>query len=327
MLISIVAPCFNEEDVIGRFHEAVQKIAEELLPLGHDMEFVYVDDGSSDRTLTELERLAELDARVRYLSFSRNFGKEAALLAGLRHASGDSVIVMDADLQHPPELIHRMVELHAQGYDQVIAKRTRTGDRLTRTVTARLYYRLINRLVDIELIDGVGDFRLLSRRVVNAVLDLTEYNRFSKGLFAWVGFPSTTFEYENAVRAQGHSSWNFRSLLNYGLDGLLSFNNRPLRAALYLGMGLLLCTGLYTAWIVGAALINGVQTPGYVTIITAVTAAAAMQMIMMGIIGEYTGRIYYEVKGRPHFLIKATNVERSHDRPSCGGHAAKDLIP
>jgi glycosyltransferase involved in cell wall biosynthesis len=316
MLISIVVPCYNEEDVIGRFHDQVQKVAEELLPLGHDMEFVYVDDGSRDRTLVLLKQLADRDSRVRYVSFSRNFGKEAALLAGLRHASGDSVVVMDADLQHPPELIKRMVDLRGQGYDQVIARRTRSGDRITRTVTARLYYRLINRLVDVELVDGVGDFRLLSRRVVDAVLALTEYNRFSKGLFAWVGFPSTTFEYENAVREHGRSSWNFRSLLNYGLDGLLSFNNRPLRAALYLGMGLLLCAGLYTAWIVGAALVNGVETPGYVTIITAVTALAGVQMVMLGVIGEYTGRIYYEVKGRPHFLVKATNVKRM-----------KDLIP
>ncbi|MEU1404341.1 glycosyltransferase family 2 protein [Streptomyces sp. NPDC005728] len=316
MLISIVAPCYNEEDVLERFHEEVRKIADELLPLGHDMEFVYVDDGSRDRTLAVLKRLAECDSRVRYVSFSRNFGKEAALLAGLRHASGDSVVVMDADLQHPPELIKRMVELRDQGYDQVIARRSRTGDRLARTLTARLYYRLINRMVDVELVDGVGDFRLLSRRVVDAILGLTEYNRFSKGLFAWVGFPSTTFEYENALREAGRSSWSFRSLLNYGLDGLLSFNNRPLRAALWLGMGLLLCAGMYTAWIVGAALANGVQTPGYVTIITAVTALAGVQMVMLGVIGEYTGRIYYEVKGRPHFLVKATNVERT-----------KDLIP
>ncbi|MFI7404359.1 glycosyltransferase family 2 protein [Streptomyces sp. NPDC049541] len=316
MLISIVAPCYNEEDVIERFHDQVQKVAEELLPLGHDMEFVYVDDGSRDRTLAALERLADRDARVRYLSFSRNFGKEAALLAGLRHSTGDSVIVMDADLQHPPELIKRMVDLRKEGYDQVIAKRTRTGDRMTRTVTARLYYRFINRLVDVELVDGVGDFRLMSRRVVDAVLELTEYNRFSKGLFAWVGFPSTTFEYENAVREAGRSSWSLRSLLNYGIDGLLSFNNRPLRLALYLGMGLLLCALAYTAWIVGAALIHGVQTPGYVTIITAVTGVAGVQMIMLGVIGEYTGRIYYEVKRRPHFLVKASNVDR-----------AKDLIP
>ncbi|MFI7414493.1 glycosyltransferase family 2 protein [Streptomyces sp. NPDC049627] len=313
MLISIVAPCHNEEDVIGRFHEQVQKVAEELLPLGHDMEFVYVDDGSRDRTLDVLQHLAALDPRVRYVSFSRNFGKEAALLAGLRHATGDSVIVMDADLQHPPELIRRMVELRGQGYDQVIARRTRTGDRITRTLTARMYYRIVNRLVDVELVDGVGDFRLLSRRVVDAVLELTEYNRFSKGLFAWVGFPGTTLEYENAVREHGRSSWTFRSLLDYGLDGLLSFNNRPLRVALHLGMALLVCAGLYTAWIVGAALINGVETPGYVTIITAVTALAGVQMVMLGVIGEYTGRIYYEVKERPHFLVKATNVERTKD--------------
>ncbi|TXJ71635.1 glycosyltransferase [Streptomyces lavendulae] len=316
MLISIVAPCYNEEAVLDRFHEAVQRISDELLPLGHDMEFVYVDDGSRDRTLAVLESLAARDPRVRYVSFSRNFGKEAALLAGLRHASGDSVVVMDADLQHPPELIARMVRLREQGYDQVIARRTRTGDGLARTLTARLYYRLVNRLVDVELRDGVGDFRLLSRRVVDAVLGLTEYNRFSKGLFAWVGFPSTTFAYENAVREAGSSSWSLRGLLDYGLDGVLSFNNRPLRAALWLGISLLLCAGLYTAWIVVAALLHGVQTPGYVTIITAVTALAGVQMVMLGVIGEYTGRIYYEVKGRPHFLVKATNVERT-----------KDLIP
>ncbi|MEU7305421.1 glycosyltransferase family 2 protein [Streptomyces sp. NPDC007189] len=316
MLISIVAPCYNEEAVLDRFHDRIQAVAEDLLPLGHDMEFVYVDDGSRDRTLAVLKRLAERDARVRYVSFSRNFGKEAALLAGLRHASGDAVVVMDADLQHPPELIRRMVRLREEGHDQVIARRTRTGDGLARTLTARLYYRLVNRLVDVELVDGAGDFRLLSRRVVDAVLALTEYNRFSKGLFAWVGFPSTVFAYENAAREAGRSSWNLRGLLNYGIDGLLSFNNRPLRAALWLGMALLCCAGLYTAWIVGAALIHGVQTPGYVTIITAVTALAGVQMVMLGVIGEYTGRIYYEVKGRPHFLVKATNVERT-----------KDLIP
>lgn len=316
MLISVVAPCYNEEGVIERFHQCVQRVAEELLPQGHDMEFVYVDDGSRDRTLAVLKRLADLDPRVRYVSFSRNFGKEAALLAGLRNASGDSVVVMDADLQHPPDLITRMVELCEQGHDQVIARRTRNGDPLTRTFTARLYYRLVNRLVDVELIDGVGDFRMLSRRVVDAVLALTEYNRFSKGLFAWVGFPSATFEYENAVREQGRSSWSMRGLLNYAIDGLLSFNNRPLRAALYVGLALLSCAMVYTTWIVGAALVNGVQTPGYVTIVTAVTAFAGIQMVMLAVIGEYTGRIYYEVKKRPHFLVKATNVER-----------AKDLIP
>ncbi|MFF1957796.1 glycosyltransferase family 2 protein [Streptomyces sp. NPDC058220] len=311
MLISIVVPCYNEEEVIRQFHERVDR---ELLSVRHDIEFVYVDDGSSDATLSLLTRLADEDPRARYVSFSRNFGKEAAMLAGLRHASGDAVVIMDADLQHPPELIPRMVDLHEHGFDQVITRRTRKGDRMTRTLTARAYYWFINRLVDVELVDGAGDFRLLSRRAVDAVLELTEYNRFSKGLFAWVGFPSTTFDYENAVRERGSSNWTFGKLLNYGLDGLLSFNNKPLRAALYLGLTLLTIAAVYTLWSVGDVLLNGVEAPGYVTLIVIVTALAGVQMVMVGVIGEYVGRVYYEVKDRPHFLVKATNTGAPAER-------------
>ncbi|MEE1755912.1 glycosyltransferase family 2 protein [Streptomyces sp. SP18CS02] len=305
MLISIVVPCFNEEEIIGRFHAHVTA---ELSRSGTEFELVYVDDGSHDRTLPLLEEMAAADSRTRYVSFSRNFGKEAAMLAGLQHADGDAVVIMDADLQHPPELVHRMIQLYGEGYDQVIARRTRKGDRVTRTLTARAYYRLINRLVDVELVDGVGDFRLLSRRTVDAVLELTEYNRFSKGLFAWVGFRTTTFAYENAAREQGRSKWTFGKLLNYGLDGLLSFNDKPLRAALYVGLLLVCVAGAYAAWIVGVALVHGVDTPGYVTLLVTVTALAGVQMVMLGLIGEYVGRIYYEVKRRPHFLVKATNT-------------------
>ncbi|MCX2185100.1 glycosyltransferase family 2 protein [Streptomyces sp. SKN60] len=305
MLLSIVVPCFNEEEIIGRFHD---QVTAELSRFDGEFEIVYVDDGSRDRTLPLLEGIADGDPRARYVSFSRNFGKEAAMLAGLRAAAGDAVVIMDADLQHPPELVHRMLALHTEGYDQVIARRTRTGDRVTRTLTARAYYWAINRLVDVELVDGVGDFRLLSRRTVDAVLELTEYNRFSKGLFAWVGFKSTTFEYENAVREQGRSKWTFGKLLNYGLDGLLSFNNKPLRAAVYLGMILVAVAFAYAAWIVGVALVNGVDTPGYVTLLVTVTALAGVQMVMLGLVGEYVGRIYYEVKRRPHYLVKATNT-------------------
>ncbi|MFE5300757.1 glycosyltransferase family 2 protein [Streptomyces sp. NPDC056632] len=305
MLLSIVVPCFNEEEIIGRFHDHVTK---ELSRFEGEFEIVYVDDGSRDRTLTLLQGIADADPRARYVSFSRNFGKEAAMLAGLQHAAGDAVVIMDADLQHPPELVHRMVALHAEGYDQVIARRTRTGDRVTRTLTARAYYRAINRLVDVELVDGVGDFRLLSRRTVDAILELTEYNRFSKGLFAWVGFRTTTFEYENVVREQGRSTWTFGKLLNYGLDGLISFNNKPLRAAVYLGMMLVAVAFAYAAWIVGVALVNGVDTPGYVTLLVTVTALAGVQMVMLGLVGEYVGRIYYEVKRRPHYLVQASNA-------------------
>ncbi|WP_330239119.1 glycosyltransferase family 2 protein [Streptomyces sp. NBC_00525] len=312
MLISLVVPCYNEEEVLDRFHA---RVTDEMPGLGHAFEIVYVDDGSADRTLPLIERLAATDPRVRYVSFSRNFGKEAAMLAGLQHADGDAVVLMDADLQHPPELIGRMLQEHARGYDQVIARRTRAGDRVTRTLTARAYYWLINRLIDVELVDGVGDFRLLSRRAADAVLSLTEYNRFSKGLFAWVGFPTTTFGYENAVREQGRSAWTFGKLLNYGLDGLLSFNNKPLRAALYLGLLLTSLALLYAAWIVGVALVRGVETPGYVTLLVVVTALAGVQMVLAGVVGEYVGRIYYEVKRRPHFLVKATNAQTRRNTP------------
>ncbi|MFG3508173.1 glycosyltransferase family 2 protein [Streptomyces sp. NPDC047821] len=318
MLISIVVPCFNEEEIIGRFHDHVATELESLaVEFSAEFELVYVDDGSHDRTLSLLEGIAAADPRTRYVSFSRNFGKEAAMLAGLQHAGGDAVVIMDADLQHPPELVGRMLRLYGEGFDQVVARRTRAGDRVTRTVAARAYYRLINRFVDVELVDGVGDFRLLSRRTVDAVLELTEYNRFSKGLFAWVGFRTTTFEYENARREQGRSKWTFGKLLNYGLDGLISFNDKPLRAALYLGLLLVSLAGAYAAWIVGVALVNGVDTPGYVTLLVTVTALAGVQMVMLGLVGEYVGRIYYEVKRRPHFLVKATNTPVPH-RPSRG---------
>ncbi|MCI3221518.1 glycosyltransferase family 2 protein [Streptomyces sp. NP-1717] len=326
MLISLVVPCFDEAGIVDRFHDRVTgELALLEGELGHEFELVYVDDGSRDGTLERLERIAAADPRTRYVSFSRNFGKESAMLAGLQYAKGAAVVIMDADLQHPPELVRRMLELHERGYEQVIARRTRTGDRVTRTLAARAYYRLINRLIDVELVDGVGDFRLLSRRAVDAVLALAEYNRFSKGIFAWVGFRSTTFEYENAAREQGRSKWSFGKLLNYGLDGLLSFNDKPLRAALHLGLLLLSLASLYAAWIVGVALVNGVDTPGYVTLLVAVTALSGVQMVMVGVVGEYVGRIYYEVKRRPHYLVAATDADRPRGtRPTADAATDQD---
>ncbi|GGU89105.1 glycosyl transferase [Streptomyces albospinus] len=305
MKLSIVVPCYNEEAVIGRFDEQLRTV---LGDLAVDYELCYVDDGSFDGTLPRLRALAHQHrATTRYLSFSRNFGKEPAMLAGLKAATGDAVIIMDADLQHPPELIERMLDLYQLGHDQVIAKRSRDGDRRLRTALSRLYYRAVNTWVDVELVDGAGDFRLLSRKAVDALISLPEYNRFSKGLFSWIGFETVTFDYRNAARKAGETKWRFGSLINYGIDGMISFNCRPLRAAIYTGLSLASLATLYTFWVIGSAVAGGVTAPGYVTLVAIIVGLGGLQMVMLGLIGEYIGRIYYETKRRPHFLVKESD--------------------
>ncbi|MEV0375387.1 glycosyltransferase family 2 protein [Streptomyces sp. NPDC050636] len=305
MKLSIVVPCYNEEAVIGRFDDKIRTV---LGALAVEYELCYVDDGSTDGTLPRMRSLAQQHRdTTRYVSFSRNFGKEPAILAGLREATGDAVIIMDADLQHPPELIEKMLDLYQLGHDQVIAKRTREGDRRLRSALTRMYYRAVNTWVDVELTDGVGDFRLLSRTAVDALTSLPEYNRFSKGLFSWIGFDTITFDYRNAAREAGETKWRFGSLINYGIDGILSFNCRPLRLAIYTGLSLASLATLYTFWITGAALAGGITAPGYVTLVAIVVGLGGLQMVMLGLIGEYIGRIYYESKRRPHFLVKESN--------------------
>jgi glycosyltransferase involved in cell wall biosynthesis len=301
MLLSVVVPCFNEEAGIQRL---VEVLSATLPSIAQDFEVILVDDGSRDQTLDRLRAVARHDDRFRYLSFSRNFGKEAAILAGMSEATGDAVAVLDADLQHPPELLAKMLPLLSQGYDQVVAARTRTGDAAARTFASRLYYRLVNHMVDVELEDGVGDFRVLSRKAIDALLALREYNRFSKGLFSWIGFSTATVPYENVTREVGESKWGFRSLFNYGIDGILSFNSRPLRTAIHVGLVVVVLGVLYAAWVVGDAIISGVTVSGYVTTICAVVLFGGVQMIMLGIIGEYLGRIYLETKARPHYILK-----------------------
>ncbi|MDX2558834.1 glycosyltransferase family 2 protein [Streptomyces sp. TX20-6-3] len=317
--LSVVVPCFNEEDVVELFDARMRQVLD-ALPV--DYEICYVDDGSSDGTLGKLREIAALHpSRTQYASFSRNFGKEAAMLAGLRKSTGDAVVIMDADLQHPPELLARMLDLHHQGHDQVIARRTREGDKKLRSALSRMYYRAVNRWVDVELTDGVGDFRLLSRAAVDALLSLPEYNRFSKGLFSWIGFDTVTFDYQNAAREGGETKWKFSSLVNYGMDGLISFNNRPLRIALWLGMMLSGFAALYVVWVAVAAIAHGVTAPGYVTLVAIIVGLGGVQMVMLGLIGEYIGRIYYETKRRPHFLVKETH--RSFGRGTAAHTAAE----
>jgi glycosyltransferase involved in cell wall biosynthesis len=316
MRLSVVVPCLNEEAVIDLFDARIRAT---LNSLDVDFELCYVDDGSSDTTLDRMRGLAQQHDNTRYVSFSRNFGKEAGMLAGMREATGDAVVLMDADLQHPPELLGRMLELYGRGHDQVVARRNRDGDRFARSLMSRLYYRLINKMVDVKLTDGSGDFRLLSRAAVDALLSLPEYNRFSKGLFAWIGFDTVTFDYRNVAREAGATKWRFGALLNYGIDGVISFNNRPLRLGIHVGLVLTALAVLYVVWIIVAALMVGIETPGYVTLLAAIVGLGGLQMVMLGLVGEYIGRIYYESKRRPHFLIRETNVPRETFRGQGAG--------
>ena len=304
--LSIVVPCYNEERNIAPFYETV-KIHLDGLPLRYEL--VFVDDGSSDNTLAELRQLSDKAAEVRYLSFSRNFGKESGMLAGLQYAEGDAVLIMDGDLQHPPRLIPDMWQHFEEGYDQVIARRNRNGEQARRKWLTKLYYRLMNNFVDVPLVDGAGDFRLLSRRAVDSLLQMTEYNRFSKGLFSWIGFKEKMIEYDNEIRNEGTSKWSFNSLLNYGIDGVISFNNRPLRLAIYAGIFITISGFIYIIINLFNAIMHGVETPGYFTTISAVVLLGGIQLLTLGIIGEYIGRIYYETKKRPHYLVQERDGE------------------
>ncbi|MEV6472673.1 glycosyltransferase [Streptomyces sp. NPDC051657] len=305
--LSVVVPCFDEAEVLGAFHAALTGVLE---PLGDSFEICYVDDGSRDRTRLLLSALAARDPRVHYTAFSRNFGKEAAMLAGLRMSRGAAVVIMDADLQHPPELIPRMLELHRHGYDQVIPRRDRAGEGMLRSTLSHTYYALVRRCMDVELIDGSGDFRLLSRRAVESVLSLPESNRFSKGIFSWIGFDTVTFRYRNNERVAGRSKWGSRRLLNYGIDGLLSFNNRPLRLAIYTGFWVFVSALVYALWTVVGVVLHGADTPGYATLLTAVVALSGIQLVTLGVIGEYVGRIYHEAKHRPPYVVRETDATR-----------------
>jgi polyisoprenyl-phosphate glycosyltransferase len=236
MLLSIVIPCYNEYDSIMQTYRTITNIIKaDSDKEGYSYELIFIDDGSNDETLKIIQNFCASDANSKYISFSRNFGKESAMLAGLTYAEGDCVVIMDADLQHPPELIPKMIQYYHEGYDQVIAKRNRHGDKKSKSLAANLYYKFVNKIVDVDLTDGIGDFRLLSRKAVNALLSINEYNRFSKGLFSWVGFKKKIIEYENSPRIAGETKWNFKKLLSYGIDGITSFNNKPLRICFMLG--------------------------------------------------------------------------------------------
>lgn len=311
MLISAVLPCYNEEKVLSLTYG---ELSEELRKITDDYEMIFVDDGSRDGTRGLLKEFAESDAHVKYISFSRNFGKESAMLAGLRYSSGEYTVIMDSDLQHPPELIARMLAYGRQGYDQVIAQRNRDGEKKLGSFMARAYYRLVDRLIDVELTDGIGDFRMLSRKALDSLLTMNEYNRFSKGLFSWIGFREKIIEYQNRSRAAGESKWSFRSLVRYGVDGVLSFNNKPLRFCIFIGAFAIIISLLYVMFLFFGIVFKGIDLPGYFTTIFTICFFGGVQLFSLGIVGEYVGRIYYEVKRRPHYLIDETNLSQKENQ-------------
>lgn len=305
-LISIVVPAFNEEANIASMYA---KLAQELKALPYRYEIMFINDGSSDSTLHEILKLAEVHDNVKYISLTRNFGKESAMLAGLKRIKGDAAIVMDSDLQHPPTLIGEMVTGYEEGFNQVVAKRSRTGDSKVRSLFSSLYYKLINSITDVDLQDGEGDFRLLSRKAINAILTLSESNRFSKGLFSWIGLSKKTINYENVLRTDGDSKWSFISLVNYGIDGIISFNVKPLRVCFYSGFLVLFLSLIYIFFTLYNIMQEGIGAPGYFTTITAILLLGGIQLISLGVIGEYIGRIYNETKQRPHFLVDISNAD------------------
>ncbi|ARI75333.1 glycosyltransferase family 2 protein [Halobacillus mangrovi] len=312
-LISLILPSFNEEENIPLIYENLHHI---MALVNYDYELIFIDDGSEDQTLEYIQDLGRKHPHVKYVSFTRNFGKEAALLAGLEKSNGDAVIIMDADLQHPAFLIPEMIQGYEEGYDQVIAKRNRNGESPLRKTLSTLFYKGINQLVDVTLKNGIGDFRLLSRPVVNDILKLSEGNRFSKGLFAWVGYEEKVINYENVARQSGSSKWSLSKLLNYAIDGLVSFNTRPLRICLYTGMLILLMSLGYIAFIFVQIVRNGIDVPGYFSTISAILFLGGVQLLSLGVIGEYIGRMYNEVKRRPHYLVKESNIHDSKNKVS-----------
>jgi glycosyltransferase involved in cell wall biosynthesis len=309
-LVSIICPCYNEEPVLPLYYEAVKKNVFDRLTM-YSFELILVNDGSNDGTLKVLRNLAERDERVKYVSFSRNFGKEAAMYAGLKNADGEFVCVMDCDLQDPPEMIGTMLaRLDEDDCDCVATRRvTRKGEPRIRSAFARAFYRVINRISDTEFVDGARDFRMMRRCVADAVLELTEYHRFSKGLFMWVGFDTVWLEYENVERAAGETKWSFWKLAAYAVEGIVSFSTVPLRVATVAGSLVSALALVYMVIRVIIALIWGNPVAGYPSLLAIMLCLGGVILLALGVIGEYVARTYMQSKRRPIYIQKETNIK------------------
>ena len=308
LLLSIIVPCYNEEEALPHFYKEVKSV---FLKMDCRYELLFINDGSNDDTLGVIRSLAKEDPCIRFYSFSRNFGKEAAMYAGFCNAKGDLVAVMDADMQDPPALLPQMLEIIASGdYDSVATRRvSRKGEPPVRSWFARKFYRLINRISDADIVDGARDFRLMKKEMVTSIVAMGEYNRFSKGIFGWIGYRTYWLPYENVERVAGQTKWNFWKLFKYALDGIINFSETPLNIASYFGMGMTLLAFLFLVFIVVRRVCFGDPVAGWASTMCVIIFIGGLQMFCVGVMGQYIAKTYTESKHRPHYIIAESNDE------------------
>ena len=304
-LLSVIVPCYNEEETVADFYAEFVKNRSFFEKKDLEYEIIYVDDGSKDRTVEEIKKLHEIDQRVHMVSFSRNFGKEAAMYAGFEHANGDYVVTMDVDLQDPPSLLPDMFSYLKEGYDSVATRRvSRKGEPPIRSFFARLFYRLMRKISKTEIVDGARDYRLMTRQMVDAILSVKEYNRFTKGIYGWVGFRTKWLEFENIERKKGETKWSFWKLFLYSLDGIMAFSTAPLSIASVFGMLFCLVAFVFMIFIFVKALIYGDPVAGWPSMMCIISLIGGVQLLCLGIMGQYMSKMYMEVKDRPKYLVK-----------------------
>ncbi|MBM6929963.1 glycosyltransferase family 2 protein [[Clostridium] spiroforme] len=306
--ITVIVPCYNEEEALHYYYEEMSRVM--TLMNQYDFELLFVNDGSKDNTLHVIKELVNKDERVRYISFSRNFGKEAAMFAGFENSTGDYVCLMDADLQDPPKLLPDMVKaIEEEGYDSVATRRvTRQGEPPIRSFFARMFYKMMNKISDTELMDGARDYRLMTRQFVNSLLEMKEYNRFSKGLFGWVGYKTKWIEFENVERVAGETKWSFWKLFIYAIDGIVAFSTTPLAIASVIGMLMLFVAFFFIIFIVVRTLMFGDPVSGWPSLVCIITLIGGIQIFCVGILGQYLSKVYLETKNRPIYIVKEHNI-------------------
>jgi Glycosyltransferases involved in cell wall biogenesis len=307
-MISLIVPCYNEQEALPVFYEEVTKVASKL---SQDYEIIFIDDGSKDGTLSKLKLLAMEDSHISYISFSRNFGKESAMYAGFCNAQGNYVAVMDADMQDPPALLPEMLDILESGeYDSVATRRvSRNGEPPIRSWFARKFYQIINKISDADIVDGARDFRLMKRDMVDAIISMTEYNRFSKGIFGWIGFRTYWLPYENVERVAGETKWNFWKLFKYAIDGIINFSQVPLNIASWFGIIMTFMSFVMLIVIIVRKLLFGDPVEGWASTICVIIFIGGIQLFCTGIMGQYMAKTYMESKKRPHYIIAETNHE------------------